>query len=104
MPGLNHSPNGLRNVNNTTIHYVWGDFLRPPHGTVTVVKHSNECEKGMLRNYIYRIVVNSKVDTKVGARCSVFGRAHRCSTVGFLILQCFSFGLRLSTHLVSSKY
>ena len=29
----------------------------------------------------------------VGTRCSVFGRAHRCSTVGFLLLQRFSVGL-----------
>ena len=31
--------------------------------------------------------------TSVGARCSVFGLAHRDSTVGFLLLQRFNVGL-----------
>ena len=37
--------------------------------------------------------------TSVGARCSVFGLAHRNSTVGFLSMLV----LLLSTHLVSSQ-
>ena len=39
----------------------------------------------------------------VGARYFGFGRAHRCSTVGLLLLQHFCGGLAV-THLVSSQY
>ena len=64
----------------------------------------DECDTCLLIKNWNLILRRLQFSVKLaGAWWSVFGRAHRVSSVGLLLLQRFRFGLLLSTRLVSSR-
>ena len=84
-------------------HYLsWTDSIKPS----LLFSNFGCCiSKG---SFFYRLFNDGsgiKLSVKLaGAQWSVFGRAHRGSTVGLLLLQHFRVGLLLSTRLVSSQW